>query len=98
MRRAGVPLVIAAVLAGAVLVLVPHLRSQTISDGTPVPPPVSQLSLFPLLQGKVGCLDDVAVEPGRQVALFGVDTAGRPRPPLRFTIRAASYDQSGRVP
>ena len=98
MRRAGVPVVIAAALVGALLILVPHLRPQTISDGTPVPQPVSQLSLFPLLQGQAGCLDRVAVEPGRQVALFGVDTAGRPRPPLGFTIRAAPYGQSGRVP
>jgi hypothetical protein len=98
MRRAGVPVVIASVLVGALLVLVPHLRSQTISDGTPVPRPVSQLSLFPLLQGQAGCLDEVAVEPGRQVAFFGVDTAGQKTPPLRFTIRAGSYDRSARVP
>ena len=95
--KASVIAVLAAMIGGAVVLFLPHLRSRVVSTGTPVPQPVTQLALFPLPQHRAICLDEVAVEPGEQVAVIGVDTPAT-GPPLLFTIRGSSYAQSYRIP
>jgi hypothetical protein len=93
MSRAGILAALGVVLVVAVAVFAPRLTSREISYGTPVPQPVAQLSLFPVPRRAAACLDQVAVEPGIQVAVFGVDPSGKPGPRLRFSIRSGSYER-----
>src|SRR4051794_4161176 len=94
MNRGAVAAVLVAVLVTALVVLRPHATSRVVSFGTPVPEPVAELSFFRLPPRTAACLHAVALEPGRQVAHFRVDTGGRPGPALRFTISGASYEQA----
>jgi hypothetical protein len=89
MRRAG-PAVVATLLVIVVAAFfVPRLtKTRRISFGTPVPQPAAApWTLFPLPPRSTACLDSVAVEPGRQDALFGVETYGRAGPRLLFFLR-----------
>jgi hypothetical protein len=97
MSRAGVIAVVAATLAGALVVFVPHMRSRVVSDGTPVPQPLITLMLYPVPAHSAACMDSVAVEPGHQLALVDIRTQ-RLAPPLLFTVRGQSYSQTYRLP
>src|ERR1051325_6453680 len=93
MRRA-VPVAAAAVvvaIAAAAWFLPKLTAERTISYGTPGPQPFFALTAFKVPPHRAACLDSVAVEPGPQAALFGVDPAGRPGPPLRLSLRAPSF-------
>src|SRR5262245_39007815 len=97
MSRAGVVAVVAATIAGALVVFVPHLKSRIVSTGTPVPQALAQPASFSVPAHQPMCLDQVAVEPGPQVAYFAVITP-TPGPALRFTISGESYAQTHKIP
>lgn len=96
MSRWKLLIVLAAILAFAFAVFIPHLKARVISTGTPVPRPLLQLALFPVPQHAAACIDQVAVEPGSQIAQFDVWTR-KAGPALRFTIRGAAYEQVYRI-
>src|SRR5262245_16781940 len=97
MSRASVVAVVAATIVGALVVFVPHLKSRIVSTGTPVPQALAQPALFSVPAHQPMCLDQVAVEPGPQVAYFAVITPST-GPPLRFTMRGESYAQTHEIP
>jgi hypothetical protein len=97
MSRSKLFIVLAAILAAAFAVFIPHLKARVVSTGTPVPKPLLQSSLFPVPQHAGACIDQVAVDPGSQAALFDVETP-RAGPALRFTIRGAAYQQVYEIP
>jgi len=97
--QAGVVAVVVATTIAALAVFLPHLRSRLITSGTPVPQAVAQLSDYTVPAHTEDCLDQVAVEPGSQLALFYVETpGGQPSTALRLTIKGTSFSRVADVP
>ena len=97
MNRAGAIAAVTATFLGALVVFVPHLRSRVVSDGVPVPQPLITLMLYPVPAHAAACMDQVAVEPGSQVALVDIRSKHF-APPLLFSVRGDSYSQTYRLP
>jgi hypothetical protein len=97
MRKGLVIAALVAVVAVALHFFLPHLKARGITEGTPVPQPLYQLTDFTVPPRASACLDQVAVEPGLQYAAFTVDTPGA-WSPLRFTLQAGSFKQERDVP
>lgn len=99
MSRSKLFIFLAATLAFALAVFISHLKARNVSTGTPVPQALVQLAYYNLPPHASDCLDQVAVEPGSQVALFAVDApGGQPGTAFRFTISGDSYTQVHDVP
>lgn len=97
MRRALIAVALAAIVAVGLHFFLPHLKARGISEGTPVPQPLFQLTDFTVPPKTSACLDQVALEPGLQVAAFTVDTTGA-WGPLRFSLLAGKFKQVRDVP
>ena len=99
MNRASIFAVLVGSVVVALFVFVPHLKSRIVNTGVPVPQPLLQLTYITVPARGEACMDQVAVEPGSQVALFFAQTPdGRPGTALRFTMRGDSYAQRYDVP
>jgi hypothetical protein len=93
------PLTLAAAI-GALAALLPTLVLPYLDESrhtlveVPQPAPLFSVSLVELLPHERGCVDEIGLLPGEQVAQMRVGTYGKPASPLLVTLQAPGYREA----
>jgi hypothetical protein len=99
MRRRPALIALAAFVVIAAILWVPWATTKrTVVASTPVPPALFGVTPAPLKPGQNACMSQVTLDPMSQVAEIGVNTSGKPGPPLDVVASGPGYRATARVP
>jgi hypothetical protein len=73
-------------------------EKRVVVASTPVPPALFSVTPIPLGPGQSACMNQVTLDPNSQIVEIGVDTGGKPGPPLDVAATGRGYRATTRVP